>query len=153
VADQFTVLSAVELSGVLAVGLLAVWVVFTAIAGPRKPNDLAAVDELLTTVAGLLHARFKPHKGVPLLSRPGYGVVEGEYADLKYVLGVLSRNAEDDPGCGRLFAYSVKGRVLHDQRAWKAFVTDEAEWHWPERTNPEVLAEFVRQHLAELAPD
>jgi hypothetical protein len=107
---------------------------------------------MLQVVADQLGGRFRDRLDYPWYQRPAqYGAVEGDLgglSDLQYELHLMPRNAEDCAGAAVLQIRSVQGPRLAGGRSGFVAFTPERLWHWPDRADPDTLADWVRETIA-----
>lgn len=149
VSPALWVVGILSAAAVVAITATAIW---TGFAGLGTPRDRAAANQMLQVVAALLGGRFRDRLDYPWYQRPAqYGAVEGELGglgDLQYELHLMPRNAEDCAGAALLQIRSVQGpRLAGGQSGFVAF-TPERLWHWPDRADPDTLADWVRETIA-----
>jgi hypothetical protein len=137
--------------GLVAGSLLLVFVVRKSGSGPGI-RDAADGDEILRQVAARLDGRFLERRLVPWHRRPyRYGLVEGRLDGSGYRLMILPARSEWNPGCAMVqFDPGVRRPGPGAERV--VFVPEEI-WHWPDRADPEVLADHVRRAAAATEPD
>jgi hypothetical protein len=130
----------------LVILVAAIWV---GIAALGTPADRAAGCETLRHAAGLLGAQFRDRNEYPWYRRPAqYGAVEGEMADLSYMLSLMPWNAEDCGGRVMMHIRSRLGGVLPGGESELVIFIPERIWHWPDLADPATLAGYARQAIA-----
>jgi hypothetical protein len=116
------------------------------------PADRAAANQALQLTAVLLGGRFRDRRDYPWYRRPAqHGAVEGELCGLEYGLYLMPWNAEDCGGAAMLAIRPPQDRAPAGHGSgWRVFTPDEL-WHWPGRADPDILAGYVRQAMADAA--
>jgi hypothetical protein len=116
------------------------------------PADRAAANQMLRLTAVLLGGRFHDRRDYPWYRRPAqYGAIEGELCGLEYGLYLMPWNAEDCGGVAMLAIRPRQDRALAGHGSGCRVFTPDELWHWPERADPDVLAGYVRQAIADAA--
>jgi len=112
------------------------------------PADRAAGNQLLQQTAALLGGRYRDRQEIPWHRRPAqYGAVEGELDGMTYHLFLMPWNAEDCGGAGMLSLAAGPGKPVSPDTGQVLFTPSET-FHWPDRADPAVLADYVRQAIA-----
>jgi hypothetical protein len=111
------------------------------------PADRAAGNQLLQQTAALLGGRFVDRREIVWHRRPAqYGVVEGELDGMAYHLYLMPWNAEDCGGAAMLAIAPWTGQPVSHMTGIRVFTPSET-FHWPDRADPGVLADYVRQAI------
>jgi hypothetical protein len=112
------------------------------------PRDRAAGNQMLMEAAALLGGQFRDRTEYPWYQRPAqYGAIEGELADLSYLVNLMPWNAEDCGGQVMMHIRSRLGGVLPTGGSAVLIFIPERTWHWPDLADPAVLAGYARQAL------
>lgn len=112
------------------------------------PADRAAGNHMLQHTAALLGGRFVDRREIVWHRRPAqYGIVEGELDGMAYQLYLMPWNAEDCGGAAMLAIAPWTGQPVSQRTGMRVFTTSET-FHWPDRANAGVLADYVRQAIA-----